>query len=100
MRGILATSRERWGEAARRRYASLLVTAIRGIARTPEGPAARRRADLSPDVRSLHAAHVQGVRSVREPVHVIYYRFDGVTVEILRVLHDRMDLSRHSGFSR
>ena len=97
---ILVTSGERWGDEARRRYAGLLVTAMRKIADDPEGPVTRNREDLLPGIRSLHLRHLRQdrPRSVGEPVHVIYYRaIQAEVIEIVRVLHERMDPSRHIG---
>ena len=96
---ILATSTERWGVEARRRYATILIAAVRKVAADPEGPATRERADLLPGVRSFHIRHARGhdleVR-VGRPVHVLYYRvIKPGLVEIVRVLHDRMEPSRH-----
>lgn len=96
---ILATSGERWGDDARRRYAALLVAAMRQVAADPEGPVTRNRKDLLPGIRSFHLRHARPDRradSVRQPVHVIYYRavLQGI-IEIVRVLHERMEPSRH-----
>jgi toxin ParE1/3/4 len=98
---ILATSGESWGIEARRRYAGLLTHAIREVAAEPEARSTRQRAELAPGMRSFHVRHAQqadpGIR-VRRPVHVLYYRVirPGL-VEIVRVLHERMEPSRHLG---
>ena len=96
---VLARSEERWGQAARRRYAKLLVAAMTRIAGEPEGPATRDRSDLLPGMRSLHLRNTLRERrasSVKQPVHVIYYRArQPGEVEIVRVLHERMEPSRH-----
>jgi len=55
-------------------------------------------------VRSFHVRYVRHARSddpdikVRRPVHVLYYRVArrGL-IEIVRVLHERMEASRHLG---
>jgi toxin ParE1/3/4 len=67
---ILATSAERWGVETRRRYAAILAAAMRKVAADPKGPATHK--------------------------HILYYRVivPGL-VEIVRVLHDRMEPSRH-----
>ena len=96
--GILAAS-SRWGADGRSRYASLLSAAMRKIAAEPEGPATRRREELRPGIRSFHLRHARSTDQagrVRRPVHVLYYR--AVTpdlIEIVRVLHERMEPSRH-----
>jgi toxin ParE1/3/4 len=97
--GILAASSRRWGADGRRRYAALLAAAMRKVAAEPEGPATRRREELRPGIRSFHLRHTRSTDAagrVRGPVHVLYYR--AVTpdlIEIVRVLHERMEPSRH-----
>jgi toxin ParE1/3/4 len=94
---ILATSLERWGEAGRARYAALLAGALRSIARDPTGSATRERTELSPGVRSMHLRYARGARRVKDPVHVIFYRRDADVVEVVRVLHERMEPTLHFG---
>jgi toxin ParE1/3/4 len=45
-----------------------------------------------------HTPRTADAPNVRKPVHVLYYRVaaDGV-IEIVRVLHERMDPGRHLG---
>jgi len=100
---VLATSGENWGVEARRRYAGLLTSAIRRVAAEPDGGATRQRTELAPRMRSFHVRQVQQAdrgAKVRRPVHVIYYRVirPGL-VEIVRVLHERMEPSRHLGIA-
>lgn len=92
---ILATSLARWGEAGRTRYAALLATALRAIARHPTGPTTRDRAQLASGLRSMHTRHARGAREVKEPVHVIFYRAAVGVVEVVRVLHERMEPTLH-----
>jgi toxin ParE1/3/4 len=96
---ILATSAERWGVEGRQRYAAVLVAAMRQVAAEPEGPLTRKRPELRSDVRSFHVRYARRpaqATEVRRPVHVLYYRVAGDSViEIVRVLHERMDPSRH-----
>lgn len=96
---ILATSAERWGAEGRHRYAAILVSAMRQVAAEPEGPLTKRRPDLRSGLRSFHIRHAPSTPAtarVRRPVHVLYYRVaqKGV-IEIVRVLHERMEPSRH-----
>jgi toxin ParE1/3/4 len=99
MAQILATSAERWGNAARRRYAATLATAMHKVAADPLGPTTRQRSDLSPGLRSFHIRHVRSTEAaerVSRPVHILYYRVVGPgLIEIVRVLHDHMDPARH-----
>jgi toxin ParE1/3/4 len=98
---ILASSEERWGPAARRRYAAILAAAIRKAAAEPNGPATRDHSELSRGIRSFHLRHARGDdpdARVRRPAHVLYYRaLAPDLIEIIRVLHERMEPSRHLG---
>lgn len=96
---ILMASAERWGAEGRRRYAAALVRAMREVARHPAGPLTRSRAELAAGLRSFHIRHAPGPApgsKVKHPVHVLYYRItpQGV-IEVVRVLHERMEPSRH-----
>ena len=96
---ILATSAERWGGEGRQRYAAVLAAAMRQVAAEPDGPLTKKRPDLRSGIHSFHVRYARrsaGGAKVRRPVHVLYYRVaeEGV-IEIVRVLHERMDPSRH-----
>src|SRR2546426_6979899 len=98
---LLATSAERWGTDVRRRYALLLAAAIRTVAANPEHPLTQPRNQLAPGRRSFHLRHARvnaPQAKVQKPGHVLYYRaiHSGV-VAIVRVLHERMEPSRHFG---
>jgi toxin ParE1/3/4 len=98
---ILSTSEKRWGLEARRRYSAMLVAAMRNLAADPEGPGTRERSELAPGIRSFHLrrARVDDPKTkVRRPMHVLYYRALAPNlIEIVRVLHERMEPSRHAG---
>jgi toxin ParE1/3/4 len=96
---ILSTSAERWGADGRQRYAAVLAAAMRQVADDPDGPLTRKRPDLGSGIRNFHVRYVRrsgDTAKVRRPVHVLYYRVaqEGV-IEIVRVLHERMEPSRH-----
>jgi len=101
---ILAASESRWGPEGRRRYATLIEAAMRQVADEPEGAATRERNVLQSGTRSLHLRHVRADSSeakVKSPVHILYYRsVHPELVEIIRVLHERMDPSRRIGVIR
>jgi toxin ParE1/3/4 len=93
---ILAASLERWGREGRSRYQALLAAAMRTIASDPEGPLTRDRAEILPGIRSLHTRHAHGRHGVSHPVHVVFYRHaPSGAIEVVRVLHERMEPSRH-----
>lgn len=93
---ILATSLERWGEQGQARYASLLSASFRAIAQNPTGPTTKARDDLVANLRSFHIRHGRRGHGVRTPVHLVYDRvIDPDVIEVVRVLHERMDPMCH-----
>lgn len=96
---ILRTSETQHGRDARIRYRGLLSAAMRRIAGEPQGRLTLDRGELLAGLRSLHIRHSRNESReapVGEPVHVIFYRaVEPGLVEIIRVLHDRMEPSRH-----
>jgi toxin ParE1/3/4 len=96
---ILRRSEEVHGKEARIRYRACLTAAMRRVAADPEGRSTVDCAELVPGIRSFHIRHSRDESReapVANPVHVIFYRVvrPGI-VEIVRVLHDRMEPRRH-----
>ena len=96
---ILRRSEELHGKDARIRYRACLTAAMRRVAGDSEGRSTVDRAELAPGIRSFHIRHSREESReapVANPVHVIFYRaIQPGIVEIVRVLHDRMEPSRH-----
>jgi toxin ParE1/3/4 len=96
---ILRTSEMQHGRDARIRYRGLLAAAMRRAAAEPQGRLTLDRGELLAGLRSLHIRHSRNESReapVGEPVHVIFYRsVEPGLVEIVRVLHDRAEPSRH-----
>jgi len=94
---ILHTSETQHGREARTRYRGLLAAAMRRAAAEPQGRLTQDRGELLTGLRSLHIRHSRNESReapVGEPVHVIFYRaIEPGLVEIVRVLHDRMEPS-------
>jgi toxin ParE1/3/4 len=72
---------------------------MRRVAEDPEGRSNSDRSELRPGMRSFHIRHSRDESReapVANPVHAIFYRVarPGI-VEIVRVLHDRMEPRRH-----
>lgn len=89
------------GLNAARRYRRLITQVIASLHRDPDRPAAR-----SADVGDLQLYALRAVarppgasETVRSPPHVIVFRFDDRVVEIVRLLHEAMDLPRHLGLA-
>ncbi|WP_369986942.1 type II toxin-antitoxin system RelE/ParE family toxin [Pseudomonas xanthosomatis] len=96
---ILRYSETRFGEHARRRYQHLLQATLRAITQNPERVGSMARDELAPGLRSLHLFHcrsaVAGAKSLR-PRHMIFYRSGpDEIIEIVRILHDGMELALH-----
>jgi toxin ParE1/3/4 len=97
---ILAWTHEQFGEAARLRYQSLIVAALRDVAIQPDRPGSLARPELGAGVRSWHLRlsrdHVKpGGGVVRRPRHFFVYRSEPSLLVVGRVLHDAMELARH-----
>jgi toxin ParE1/3/4 len=98
---ILRRSEELHGSAARVRYRACLTAAMRRVAADPEGRSTVDRAELDPGIRSFHIRHRSDESRevpVVNPGHVLFYRMrQPGGVEIVRVLHDRMEPRLHIG---
>ena len=94
-RNILSWTSERFGERQAHVYADTLTEAIEALAEGPDLTGARERNDIGKGLRVLHVA-----RGGRKGRHFVLYRAnsqaDPPTIDVLRLLHDSMDLPRHS----
>jgi toxin ParE1/3/4 len=92
--GIIRWTKEQFGEAQARDYAETLSKAIEALPDWPNVPGVRRRDDI---LKGLFALHV--TRSGRKGRHIVMFRVasdkDRPVIEVLRILHDSMDLPRH-----
>ena len=88
---IVRWSRHQFGVAQADRYRASLWAVIRELQAGPKPPLSKAREDLGPGLRVLHAA-----RKGRPARHFIVYReVSGDEIEIVRLFHDSMELSRH-----
>ncbi len=98
---ILRRSEELHGKEARIRYRACLTAAMRRAAADPQGRLTVDRPELLPGIRSFHIRHSRDESReapVANPAHVIFYRtVQPGLIEIVRVLHDRMEPGRHLG---
>jgi toxin ParE1/3/4 len=96
---LLATSRVRFGEEAQHRYRLLLEQAIADVATDPRRPGVGRLDEMPGEVWVYHSrravTRLQPAHRVHRPRHVPVFRLRGENLEILRILHDAMDLPRH-----
>ena len=88
---ILKWTTENFGERQSRNYRDTLVQAIGELADGPDVAGSKARDEIMPGLRTLHVA-----RRDRHGSHFLMYRAaPNSTIEIVRILHDRMDLRRH-----
>ncbi len=97
---ILIWSQDTFGAAVRTGYEELLIAAIDDIAADPSRPGVREYPELGDGICSWHIAlsrhHVgTDAHPITKPRHLLFFRESGNEVQILRVLHEAMDLTRH-----
>jgi toxin ParE1/3/4 len=73
---------ETWGADQADLYLDALNDGIAGLAENPH---------LGTDCSHIR----QGYRRLHIRRHIVYYRFQSTRIEIVRVLHERMDPDRH-----
>lgn len=89
---ILRWTTERFGKRQARIYATTLRAALKVLVDGPGVLGSIARSELGPNILTLHVA-----RNRRKGRHFIVYRaHEGdQQIEVLRILHDSMDLARH-----
>jgi len=91
---ILHWTVENFGRAQARTYAKTLNSALQDLAQGPSLTGVRPREDIGPGIHTLHVA-----RQGRKGRHFVVFRIvpspDTSIIEVLRLLHDSMDLPRH-----
>lgn len=90
---ILCWTIEHFGEYQALAYAETLALALEALTKGPSIIDARRRDEILKGLCSLHVA-----RNGRKGRHLIMFRVStksGEHIEVLRLLHDSMDLPRH-----
>lgn len=95
---LLTWSEEHFGQAARLRYEALLVCALQDVADDTGRPGIQARPELGAAVFSYHlvCSRPRVAGKVMRPKHVLICRLTASGgVDILRVLHDAMEISRH-----
>jgi toxin ParE1/3/4 len=88
---ILMYTRDTFGPHQAEIYETTLLNAIALLDGGPDILGSIARDELRPGIRSLHVA-----RGSRRGRHVIMYRTTAnQTIDVVRILHDAMDLARH-----
>lgn len=91
---LLAISRwtaANFGPRQAEHYVETILLTIEALVDGPETLGTKARDELAPGIRTLHAA-----RLGRKARHFAVFRVaDDQVLEVLRLLHDSMDLARH-----
>lgn len=89
---VIKRSAQDFGPLQAEVYAQTLALAIDALRKKgPKAIGVKEREEIGPGIFTLHAA-----RSKRKASHFLVFRvLETRTIEILRILHDRMDLARH-----
>jgi toxin ParE1/3/4 len=88
---VVRWTADNFGARQARLYRDTLIQAIGDLANGPDVPGSRAREEIMPGIRTLHVA-----RHGRRGRHLLMYRAaPSGTIEIVRILHDAMELQRH-----
>jgi toxin ParE1/3/4 len=87
---IVRWTARHFGAAQARFYRQAILAAIRDLENGPDTPGSKARDEILPGLRTLHVA-----RHGRRGRHFLMYRASGHHIDILRILHDSMELGRH-----
>jgi len=88
---IVRWTRKTFGAWQAQTYKATLREALKALHSGPNITGVKRRDDLGPGIHTLHVA-----RNGRKGRHFIVFRTGGgQTIDVLRLLHDSMDLANH-----
>ncbi|WP_349321974.1 type II toxin-antitoxin system RelE/ParE family toxin [Asticcacaulis sp. MM231] len=88
---ILTYTQDTFGGGQARLYQDILTDALESLTEGPDVLGSVERGDILPNLRSLHIA-----RRGKSARHFIMYRAkDEPFIEVLRILHDAMNLAQH-----
>jgi toxin ParE1/3/4 len=88
---ILKYTRDTFGQKQTDIYRVTLLDALAALGNGPDVPGSAARDEILPNLRSLHVA-----RQGRRGRHFVMYRAaHGDVIEVVRILHDAMDLAQH-----
>ncbi len=83
---------EKFGASQAAKYLEVITSALEDLMTGPEPIGSMSREEIGPNIRSLHV-HRRGNKGR----HLLVFKeARNQTIEVLRLLHDSMDLTRHS----
>ncbi len=91
---ILRWTSDQFGAAQAQVYVETLTQALEDLCAGPGIAGSKARSDIAPDLYTLHAG-----RKGRKSRHFLLFRVRHLehqkVIEVIRILHDSMDLTRH-----
>jgi toxin ParE1/3/4 len=84
LENILQFTLDSWGEKQFEIYLSYFQEAFSAIQEDPKCLSSQRRDEIFKKCRSIRSGH-----------HIVFYRLRNKNIEIIRILHEKMDFSRH-----
>lgn len=73
-----------WGNKQTKKYLSEIKNSLEKLV-------------ISPELGKLRDEIIEGVRSLSVGRHMIFYRVGKIEIEVARISHSRMDVTRHFG---
>ena len=88
---IATWTKQHFGQAQAELYAETILLAMEALHDGPDAFGAKARDDIGPGIRTLHVSRLD-----RKGRHfVVFMAGQGQCIDVLRLLHDSMDLARH-----
>jgi toxin ParE1/3/4 len=92
---IIGWTLDQFGDVQARVYAEVLVSAVEALSAGPNLPGVTARTEIGKHLFTLHVA-----REGRRGRHFVLFRIDATPerrqIDVLRILHDAMDLQRYA----
>ena len=90
--GIKIWTIKKFGAPQATKYLELIASALEDLMIGPKPIGSKPREDIGPNIRSLHVQ-----RKGNKGRHLLVFKeAKNQTIQVLRLLHDSMDLARHS----
>ncbi len=90
--GIKIWTTEKFGAPQAAKYLEVIASALEDLMIGPKPIGSKPRKDIWPNIRSLHVQ-----RKGNKGRHLLVFKeAKNQTIQVLRLLHDSMDLKRHS----
>jgi toxin ParE1/3/4 len=92
---IIGWTLDQFGDVQARVYAEVLASAVEALAAGPNLPGVKARSEIGKHLFTLHVA-----REGRRGRHFVLFRIDATPerrhIDVLRILHDAMDLQQYA----